>query len=103
MNQETIDNFVRDVCSVGVKPKSEIRRRLVKLLAQAKREALDTVLAVMPEMKDQTGKLNPNLTVQEKAWVNSGYNLVLLEIKNAIKDSSESIVARGLASFKIKK
>lgn len=30
-----IDNFVRDVCSVGVKPKSEIRRRLINLINSA--------------------------------------------------------------------
>ena len=70
---------------------TEIVTELVKsfLLSEIDRAVEAATEEIKTMEKPTKGKLNPNLTAQETAWINDGYNLALNDLLQKLSSLKE--------------
>lgn len=76
-NEKKIDNIVRDICVVGIKHKSEWRRRIVNLLSSQKAELVEKIEGMRKNDKAAGVYKNGEMWLQPQM---EGYNQALDDI-----------------------
>ena len=80
---------LKDMASYALNDNEDGKYILDKKLDRAEQAILAYFEGLVPERRNSVGKLNPNLRIEEKAWVNDGWNACVDQFHKNIRRSDE--------------